>query len=167
MNNTAIYGVFESEETLLSAIRSIREKDIKITDVVTPYPVEEVFEALNLKTRIPALAFMYGLFGLLATFGFLYWTSVVNYPLVFGGKPQNTLSFVIVIFVMVINITIASTVVTFFITEKKGPGAVPKYEYDGMSDDKYFIIIEKDEQLDTESVNALLKAGGAIEITEK
>jgi hypothetical protein len=167
MNNTAIYGVFESEESLLGAIRSIREKDINITDVVTPYPIEEVFEALNLKTRIPALAFIYGLFGLLATFGFLYWTSVVNYPLVFGGKPQNTLSFVIVIFVMVINITIAFTVATFFIIEKKGPGAVPKYEYEGMTDDKYFIIIEKDEKLDTESVNALLKAGGAIEITEK
>ncbi|MCB0807109.1 MAG: DUF3341 domain-containing protein [Bacteroidales bacterium] len=167
MNNTAIYGVFDNESSLLGAIRAIRDKGINITDVVSPYPIEEVFHVLNLKTRIPALAFMYGVFGMLATFGFLYWTSVVNYPLVFGGKPQNTLSFVIVVFVMVINITIASTLVTFFLTEKKGPGAVPKYDYEGMTDDKYFIIIEKNAELDEAAVNKLLKEGGAIEISEK
>ena len=104
---------------------------------------------------------------MLATFGFLYWTSVVNYPLVFGGKPQNTLSFVIVIFIMVIFITVLSTIITFFLREKKGPGAVPKYEYAGMTDDKYFIIIEKSIDVDTDEVNSLLKAGGAIEVTEK
>ena len=167
MTNKAIYGIFDSEESLLKTIHAIRDKGIKITDVVTPYPVEEAFEAMGLKTRIPLAAFIYGLFGLLATFGFLYWTSVINYPLVFGGKPQNTLSFVIVIFVMVINITVAFTLITFFIREKKGPGAVPKYDYPGMTDDKYFIIIEKNEQVDPASVNKLLKDGGAIEVTEK
>ena len=167
MNNTAIYGVFDNEDSLLSAVRKISDRGIQITDVVSPYPIEELFHILKLKTRIPVLAFMYGVFGMLATFGFLYWTSVVNYPLVFGGKPQNTLSFVIVIFVMIINITIASTLTTFLIREKKGPGAVPKYDYPGMTDDKYFIIIEKSAELDADAVNALLKSGGAIEITEK
>ncbi|HPE57317.1 MAG TPA: DUF3341 domain-containing protein [Bacteroidales bacterium] len=167
MNNTAIYGVFDNEDSLLSAVRKISDRGIQITDVVSPYPIEELFHILKLKTRIPVLAFMYGVFGMLATFGFLYWTSVVNYPLVFGGKPQNTLSFVIVIFVMIINITIASTLTTFFLREKKGPGAVPKYDYPGMTDDKYFIIIEKSAELDADAVNALLKSGGAIEITEK
>lgn len=167
MNNSAIYGVFDSEDKLLNAVRTIRDKDIKITDVVSPYPIEELFHLLNLKTRIPAAAFVYGVLGMLATFGFLYWTSVINYPLVFGGKPQNTLSFVIVIFIMVIFITVLATIITFFLREKKGPGAVPQYEYDGMSDDKYFIIIEKSNNVDTDEVNSLLKAGGAIEITEK
>ena len=167
MNNSAIYGVFDNEDKLLGAIKSIRDKDIKITDVVSPYPIEEVFHLLKLKTRIPLAAFIYGIIGMLGTFGFLYWTSVINYPLVFGGKPQNTLSFVIVIFIMVIFVTIGSTVVSFFIREKKGPGAVPKYTYEGMSDDKYFIIINKSANVDADEVNSLLKAGGAIEVTEK
>jgi hypothetical protein len=167
MNNTAIFGVYDNEDKLLNSIRTIRDKGIQITDVVSPYPIEEVFHELKLKTRIPVASFIYGIFGLLATFGFLYWTSVVNYPLVFGGKPQNTLSFVIVIFVMVINITIAATIVTFFLREKKGPGALPKYEYEGMTDDKYFIIVQKTADIDAEEVNSLMKAGGAIEVTEK
>jgi len=166
MNNSAIYGVFDNEDKLLDAVKSIRDKDIKITDVVSPYPIEELFHLLKLKTRIPAAAFIYGVIGMLATFGFLYWTSVINYPLVFGGKPQNTLSFVIVIFIMVIFITVLATIITFFLREKKGPGAIPKYEYEGMCDDKYFIIINKAANLDVNEVNKLLKAGGAIEVTE-
>ena len=166
-SNINIFGVFDDEDKLIAATRAIRDKGIPIKDVVSPYPVEKIFDVLKLKTRIPVAAYIYGVIGLLATFGFLYWTSVVNYPLVFGGKPQNTLSFVIVIFVMVINITIASTIVTFFLREKKGPGAVPAYEYEGMTDDKYFIIIEKSEDLDAEEVTGLLKKGGAIEVTEK
>jgi hypothetical protein len=167
MNNSAIYGVFDNEEKLLASIRALRDKGIQISDVVSPYPIEEVFHAMKLKTRMPAAAFIYGVVGMLATFGFLYWTSVINYPLVFGGKPQNTLSFIIVIFIMVINITIISTIITFFVSEKKGPGAKPKYDYKGMTDDKYFIIIERTTELDVNALDSLLKAGGAIEVSEK
>jgi len=63
-----ILGVYDDEDKLLSSIRKIREKNIKISDVVSPYPIEEVFEELKLKTRIPVAAFIYGIFGLLATF---------------------------------------------------------------------------------------------------
>ncbi|MCF8368543.1 MAG: DUF3341 domain-containing protein [Bacteroidales bacterium] len=167
MNNTNIFGIFDSEDTLLATVRSINDKGIKIRDVISPYPIEEVFHLLKLKTRIPLLAYLYGVFGMLATFGFLYWTSVINYPLVFGGKPQNTLSFVIVIFVMVINITIASTLLTFFLREKKGPGAKPPYEYEGMTDDKYFIVIEKSSDINQEEINKLLTSGGAISVVEQ
>jgi hypothetical protein len=104
---------------------------------------------------------------MLATFGFLYWTSVVNYPLVFGGKPQNTLSFVIVIFVMVINITILLTVVSFFLREKKGPGAKPAIEYPGITDDKFLIVVDLAPDTDVKSVNEVMKKGGAIEVTEQ
>jgi hypothetical protein len=166
MNNGKIFGVYDNEDKLISSIRLIKEKGFNISDVVTPYPIHEVLEELKLKTRLPAAAFIYGLFGMLATFGFLYWTSVVNYPLVFGGKPQNTLSFVIVIFVMVINITILLTVVSFFIREKKGPGAKPSIEYPGISDDKYLIVVDMGPETDGKKVNELLKQGGAIEVTE-
>lgn len=167
MTSKKIFGVFDNEDNLISSIRTIRDKGIKISDVVSPYPIHEVFEDLKLKTRIPVAAFFFGLFGLLATFGFLYWTSVINYPLVFGGKPQNTLSFVIVIFVMVINITIALTIVTFFLREKKGPGAKPEIEYPGITDDKYLIVIDVAADTDVNSVNELLKSGGAVEVTEQ
>ncbi|GAB4332856.1 MAG: hypothetical protein Kow00127_24530 [Bacteroidales bacterium] len=164
MNKKAIYGRFDNEDKLLDALRQFVSKGVTVTDVVTPYPVEEAFHILKLKTRIPVFAFIYGVFGMLATFAFLYWTSVVNYPLVFGGKPQNTLSFVIVIFVMVINITIASTLTTFFLIEKKGPGAKPQYDLEGMTDDQYYIVVEENPATDEELVSNLLKQNGAVEV---
>jgi hypothetical protein len=167
MSNTNIFGVFDNEDTLVSAVRQVQDKGIQIKDVVSPYPIEKLFPLLKLSTRLPIAAYLYGVAGLLGTFGFLYWTSVVNYPLVFGGKPQNTLSFVIVIFVAVIFVTILSTIITFFLREKKGPGAVPAYEYEGMTDDKYFIIVENVPGTDAESVKKTLKAEGAVEVTEK
>ncbi len=167
MDNQMILGVYDDEDKLLSSIRKIREKNIKISDVVSPYPIEEVFEELKLKTRIPVAAFIYGIFGLLATFGFLYWTSVINYPLVFGGKPQNTLSFVIVIFVMVIFVVVSFTLTTFFLIEKKGPGAKPYFEFPGISDDRFVIIINKTSGTDVSQINKLLKEGGALEVTEQ
>jgi len=167
MNNQKILGVYDDEEKLLSSIQSVQEKGYKVEDVVSPYPIEKVFELLKLKTRIPAAAFIFALLGLVGTFGFLYWTSVINYPLVFGGKPQNTLSFVIVIFVMVIFVVVSLTLATFFIVEKKGPGAVPGFEYPGITDDKYVIIIDKTQDVDSAFLNDILKKGGAIEVTEQ
>jgi hypothetical protein len=167
MNNQKILGIYDDESKLISSIQSLQDKGFKVKDVISPYPIEKVFELLKLKTRLPAAAFIYGLLGLIGTFGFLYWTSVVNYPLVFGGKPQNTLSFVIVIFVMVIFVVVSLTLTTFFIAEKKAPGVKPSFEYPGITDDKYVIIIDKTQDLDSKTVNDLMKKEGAIEVTEQ
>ncbi len=167
MNNQKILGIYDDEAKLISSIQSLQDKGFKVKDVISPYPIEKVFELLKLKTRLPAAAFLYAVLGLIGTFGFLYWTSVINYPLVFGGKPQNTLSFVIVIFVMVIFVVVSLTLTTFFVAEKKAPGVKPFFEYPGITDDKYVIIIDKTQDLDIDSVNKLMKKEGAIEVTEQ
>ena len=167
MKKVNILGVFDDEDRLVDSIHRIRSEGIRISDVVSPFPVHEVFHALGLKTRIPLAAFLYGVAALLITFGFLYWTSVMNYPLVFGGKPQNTLSFVIVIFVMVINITAALTILTFFLREKKDPGAKSDFEYPGINDDKFVIIVEQYEDLDVPGLKSLMKETGALDVSEQ
>ncbi len=167
MNNSRILGIFDDEEKLISSVRSIRDKGIKISDVISPYPVSEVIHMLKLKTRLPALALMYGVFGLVATFAFLYWTSVINYPIVIGGKPLNSLSFIIIMFVMVVNVTVMFTTTTFFLREKKGPGAKPTFNYPRITDDRFVIIVDTQPDLDEEMVNRLLKEGGAVEITQQ
>ena len=165
-----IIGIFDDEDKLLGSIKSIQSKGISIGDVITPYPIHGVIEALKLKTRIPYAALLYGIFAVAVTFAFLYWTSVVNYPLRFGGKPQNTLSFVVVIFVMTINITALFTIVTFFVRENKGPGKVPDIVHKELTNDRYAILIRQKEGMtadDLSNINSLLKESGAIEIMQK
>ncbi len=169
LNKVNIFGVYNDEDLLVSSIKKLQDKGYSIKDVVSPYPIHKVFEMLNLKTRIPILAFIYGVFAVISTFVFLYWTSVINYPLAFGGKPQATLSFVIVIFIMTINLTSLLTILTFFIREKKGPGAKPVYDFPGINDDTFLIVIDKNESLkdtDNMSINHLMKEGGALQVIE-
>ena len=59
MNNQKILGIYDDETKLISSIQSLQDKGYKVKDVVSPYPIEKVFELLKLKTRLPALAFLY------------------------------------------------------------------------------------------------------------
>src|SRR5210317_317356 len=97
---TNIIGIYEDEDVVLKAVDKLQENGIKVADVMSPFPIHGIFDRLNLKTRMPLATFLYGTFGVIVVFAFLYWTSVVSYPLKFGGKPLNTLSFIIIIFVL-------------------------------------------------------------------
>ena len=67
MNKSKILGVFDDEEKLVSSVRGIQQKGIRINDVITPYPIHELFDLLRLKSRLPMAAFIYGVFAFIIT----------------------------------------------------------------------------------------------------
>lgn len=167
MEKENIIGVYDDEDVLLDAIHHIQKKGIKIKDVYTPIPLHGVFEALNLKTRLPIATFVYGVFGAIITFAFLYWTSVVSYPLKFGGKPLNSLSFIIILFVAVIFVASLLTFMTFLIQEKLAPGKEVTVLDPRSTDDKFLIVVDKYDNITDEelkSVKQAMKESGASEI---
>ncbi|MCB2207450.1 MAG: DUF3341 domain-containing protein [Bacteroidetes bacterium] len=169
MNNTNIIGVYEDEDVLLKAIDKLQENHIKIADVYSPIPIHGVFEKLKLTTRLPYATFIYGAIGTISVFAFLYWTSVVSYPLKFGGKPLNTLSFIIIMFVLTIFVGTLFTFLTYFIREKMYPGKKVTLPVPRTTNDQFAILIEKDQNmsdLEVKKLNELLKKTGAVEIKE-
>jgi len=169
MTETNIIGVYEDEDVLLEAIHQIQGKGIKVKDVYSPIPIHGVFEALNLKTRLPLATFIYGVIGTSITFAFLYWTSVVSYPLKFGGKPLNSLSFIIIMFVATIFIATFMTFMTYFLREKLGPGKKADVIDPRSTDDKFLIVIEKEKNMTSEEIDLIIKSlkeSGASEINE-
>ena len=169
MNNKTIIGIYEDEDVLLKAIDELQEDDIKINDVYSPIPLHGVFEKLNLTTRLPYATFIYGAIGALAVFAFLYWTSVVSYPLKFGGKPLNTLSFIIIIFVLTIFVGTLFTFLTYFIREKMYPGKKINLPVPRTTNDQFAIVIEIERNMNTadvKKVNKILEKSGAVEIKE-
>ncbi|MEE4258517.1 MAG: DUF3341 domain-containing protein [Bacteroidales bacterium] len=169
MSNTNIIGVYEDEDVLLKAIDELQENHIKIADVYSPIPIHGVFEKLKLTTRLPYATFIYGAIGTISVFAFLYWTSVVSYPLKFGGKPLNTLSFIIIMFVLTIFVGTLFTFLTYFIREKMYPGKKVILPVPRTTNDQFAIVIEKDQNmsdLEAKKVNDLLKKTGAVEIKE-
>jgi hypothetical protein len=103
MVKTFKLGIFEEEGKFISSIKALQEEKFLIYDVFTPYPVHDVFHLLKRRSRLPTAAYFFGLFGIIATLAFLYYTSVVDWPLVYGGKPFNSFpSFIVVTIVITI-----------------------------------------------------------------
>ncbi|MCF6170497.1 MAG: DUF3341 domain-containing protein [Bacteroidales bacterium] len=166
---TNILGIYEDEKVLTDAVDKLQAQGVTISDVFSPIPLHGIWEKLNLTTRLPLATFLYGAFGAALTFAFLFWTSVVSYPLKFGGKPLNTLSFIIIMFVLTINIGTLFTFITYFVREKMFPGKQVKLDVPRTTDDQFTIVIERplDMSLDEEKkINALLKETGAVEVIE-
>lgn len=169
MNHTNIIGVYEDEELLLKAMDELQANDIKVKDVYSPIPIHGVFERLNLTTRLPYATFIYGAVGTFAVFAFLYWTSVVSYPLKFGGKPLNTLSFIIIMFVLTIFVGTLFTFLTYFVRERMFPGKKVTLPVPETTNNQFAILIEKSPEMsmqETQKIHDVLTKTGAIEIKE-
>ena len=170
MEKTNIIAIYDDPDVVVDAARKIKEKGIIIKNVFTPFPIHELWEILGLKTRLPILTFIYGTIGIISIYMFLYWTSVINYPLKFGGKPLNTLSFIIIMFVGTIFVAVLLTFMTFFIRQKIGPGKKVTMLDPRTTDDKFAIVIERHPDFtdeDVRKITDLLKETGATEIAEK
>jgi hypothetical protein len=86
-----IYGLlaeFAGPNELVAAARRAHEEGYTHVDAYTPYPIEEVAEALHMHDkRLPLIVLLGGILGAVGGFGLQYWTSVVDYPLNVGGRP--------------------------------------------------------------------------------
>ena len=163
-------GVFDDEEKFVSSLKLLKEKDYVIYDVFTPYPVHEVFHLLKRKSKLPTAAYFFGLFGIIATLAFLYYTSVIDWPLVYGGKPFNSFpSFIVVTIIVTIFIVTIASLALFSARSKLFPGRDNTVFDLRATDDKFVIVIDAGDTatLKPDNVVAVMKENGASEIIEK
>jgi hypothetical protein len=110
MNSQArppIYGIlaeFENPHDLVSAARHARGEGYTKLDAYTPFPVEELAEALELgSTRVPLIVLIGGLVGAALGYGMQYFLMAIDYPLNIGGRPYHSWpSFVPITFEMTV-----------------------------------------------------------------
>ena len=163
-------GVFDDEEKLVSSLESLVEKGITVHEVFTPYPMHRVLKILKRKSRLPTAALIYGLTGAAAVLAFLYYTSVISWPIVYGGKPFNAFpSFIIITIVLTIFIVTIASLATFSARSKLIPGNQnPVFDERG-TDDKFLIVLS-DSEVEAkkfEEASQILKQGGAVEVVDK
>jgi hypothetical protein len=91
MKRAQLYGLmaeFDSPTALVTAIHKARAAGYRAMDAYSPFPIEEVAEALHIHDRLlPILVFFGGLAGCIGGFGLATWTSVIDYPINVGGRP--------------------------------------------------------------------------------
>ncbi|HWP65865.1 MAG TPA: DUF3341 domain-containing protein [Candidatus Limnocylindria bacterium] len=94
MSRPALYGLlaeFDDPTALVQAVRATRAAGYRKVDAFTPFPIEEVIEALEIhEKRLPMLVLLGGILGGLAGYALCYWTSVIDYPINVGGRPLHS-----------------------------------------------------------------------------
>lgn len=90
-----LYGLmaeFDSVTDVVKAAEKVRDAGFKKTDAFSPFPIHEMDEALGIKRSILSkLIFLGGLTGCLTGLGLVYWTHVIEYPIIVGGRPHFSL----------------------------------------------------------------------------
>jgi len=102
-----IYGLmaeFDSPTELVLAARRTYAEGYRKLDAYTPFPVEELSEAIGFhKTNVPLVVLVGGILGGLGGYLMQYWISAINYPLNVGGRPYHSWpAFIVVTFEMTI-----------------------------------------------------------------
>jgi hypothetical protein len=86
-----MYGLlaeFNDPTELTAAARRVRDAGYRRIDAFTPFPIEELTDAIGFRDRrLPLIVLVGGLMGTLAGFGLEAWVSAVAYPLNIGGRP--------------------------------------------------------------------------------
>ena len=89
-----IYGLmaeFSTPADVVAAAKRVHEAGYRKVDAYSPYPMEELSEALEFHhSPLPKIVLAGGICGALAGYGLQYWASVIEYPFNVGGRPYHS-----------------------------------------------------------------------------
>lgn len=170
-----IYGVlaeFDNPTAVVGAAHRAYEEGYRKMDAYTPYPIEELSEAIGFhKNGIAPIVLAGGIIGLLAGLGLQIFTSAIDYPLNVGGRPLISWpSFIPVTFEL--TILLASFGAVLGMLALNGLPMpyhpifnVPRFEL--ASRTHFFLCIESDDpKFDRERTREFLRSLGAHEVSD-
>ena len=89
-----IYGLmaeFDNPTALVEAARAAREKGYRKLDAYSPFPIEELTDALHLHhNKLPLIVLLGGIVGGLAGYLLQYYVTVVYFPINIAGRPLHS-----------------------------------------------------------------------------
>jgi hypothetical protein len=175
MTHPEIYGLlaeFHSPQEMVKAAGAVHAAGYRKVDAYTPYPMEEVLDALHLhETHVPKLALAGGLLGLVGGWGLQYWTAVIAYPMNVGGRPPYSWpSFVVPTFETTVLGAALATVVGMLLLNGFPQPYHPVFNVKSFataSRDRFFLCIESgDPKFDVQRTGELLRGLGASSVSE-
>jgi hypothetical protein len=175
MRRPPIWGLlveFDGPSALVAAAARVRDAGYRRTDAHTPFPLEELAEALGARpTILPLLVLLGGLVGCVGGYFMQWFASTIHYPINVGGRPLHS-------WPMFIPITFELTILFGGLTAVIGMLAlnrlpmpyhplfnVPRFAL--ATRDRFFLSIEaRDRLFDRQETARLLRELGAREVWE-
>ena len=167
MSKKVVYGIYDDEEVLLTAVKEIRSKDISIKKFIH---LSAWFRSRFRfrENKVSNYSFIYGAIGLVVAFSMTYYIMIADWPQNIGGKPSFAyylnMPFVPILFEMTVLFAAHLMVITYFFRSKLFPGQIASNPDVRTTDDKFIMEVESD---DESSIKDLMKKTGASEINVK
>ena len=166
--NKYIHAVYDDDDTLLNAVKVLKENKCGIDEVYTPFPVHGLDKVMGIdESRIAIMSFIYGCVGLSVGILMINFIMIEDWPQNIGGKPsftffENLPSFVPVLFEMTVYFAAHLMVITFYLRSKLWPFKKSENPIPSTTDDKFLIEIHSNGQ--DKKIKTLLQKTGALEI---
>ena len=142
-----IMGEFNNPSELVAAARHTYEAGYRRINGYSPYPIEELSEAIGFKrTSLPLIVLIGGILGGLGGFFMQYWMEVVDYPLNVGGKPYNSWpAFIPITFECTVLVAAFAAVLGMLVLNKLPQPYHPVFNAPNFAlatRDRFFLVIE-------------------------
>jgi hypothetical protein len=171
----ALYGImaeFDNPSDLVAAARQTHEAGYRRVNGYSPYPIEELTEAIGFKhTTLPIIVLVGGILGGLGGFFMQYWMEVIDYPLNVGGKPFNSWpAFIPITFECTILVAAFSAVLGMLVLNKLPQPYHPVFNAPNFAlatRDKFFLVIEaNDPKFRHAETMQFMNTLGAMEVND-
>jgi Protein of unknown function (DUF3341) len=138
---------FEGPTEVVEAARRVREEGYRRVDAYSPYPIEELGEALgHHHSWLPLLVLLGGITGGLSGYLLQYWAAVIAYPLNIGGRPIHSWpAFIVPTFEMTILFAAGTAVLGMLALNGLPEPYHPVFNVPSFAratKDRFFIVIE-------------------------
>lgn len=163
---------FAAEDGLIAALRTLRDNGYRRLEAYGPVPSERLDEALGERGEaIPRVALACGLTGAALAYALQYFSSVLDYPFLVGGKPYHSWPpFLVVTFAVGLLSTVIGAFTAMLVANRLPRLHHPIFDVDafaGASRDRWFLAVSgQGARFEGESLRLLLDRHGPVAIRE-
>lgn len=167
-----IMAQFKDPTELVVATEAARKAGFTMMDGYSPFPIEEMDHALNIKTtKLPWMILVGGLIGCFGGFGMQWFANVVHYPINIGGRPLNSwpmfipVTFELTILLSALTAVFGMLIMNGFPHPYHPVFNVPAFAH--ATQDGFFLCIEAtDPKFDRHATAEFLKSLHPVEVSE-
>jgi hypothetical protein len=169
--NYGLMAEFDSPTAVVAAARRTYEAGYRRINAYSPFPIEELSEAIGYHRDYVALCTLIcGILGALGGFALQYWTSAIDYPINVGGRPLLSLpAFIPVTFECTILLASFGAFIGNLLMNGLPQPYHPAFNarnFARASQDRFFLCVESDDPMYSEArTRAFLEGLGAIEVS--
>lgn len=175
MKDPRIYGLlaeFDTVDSVITAAHRVHAAGYRKIDAYSPFPLEELSEAIGFeKNGVALVCLVGGLLGCTAAYVLQWWINTISYPVNVGGRPFHSWpSFIIVTFEMTILFSGLSAVFGMLALNGLPMPYHPVFnvpQFDAASKDRFFIIIfSTDRNYDPVGTRQFLESLSPLSVAE-